>query len=845
MKNFGFAAFAAGLLVVLISCQDPTRLPRFTVSFDLNGGGGTAPAPRMVEVGSATTLPNASGFSKAGYDFGWWATNTDGTGTVHNAGSQYTPSGDRTMFARWVTQGTFMISFNANGGSGTVPALAATQGHGVPLPGAEGLIRTGQTFASWNTSPDGTGTNHEGGSTFVPLEHVTLYARWVPTVAVAFNVNGGLGAVPSLAVGQGLGVTLPGSDGLSRTGYAFAGWNTLPNGMGVNHDAGYMFVPQGNTVLYARWLPGFTVTFSANGGAGAVPAQVAVIGLTITLPSGAELSRPGHVLVGWNENAAGTGTNHPAGSSFAPTANITLYARWLASGAAFTVTFNANGGEGIVPAQSVAIGSAMTLPSGAGFSRPGYLFGGWNRTTAGAGTNYPAGMLFMPTANITLYASWELPQLTGTVSIIGNTIIGQTLTANVANLGGSGDISFQWRRGMHNVGSNSGTYVVQPTDLGQAITVTVTRAGNSGEVISAPTGLVPFPLFRDISAGGHHTVGICEGGMLWSWGRNNVGQLGDGTTTQRTRPWVTDVTSDRVSNWASVSASRYHTVAVRTDGTLWAWGNNSFGQLGDGTLTQRHSPVRIGTASNWVSVSTSRLHTVAIRADGTLWAWGSNLNAQLGDGTRRDSHSPLRIGTASDWASVSAGELHNVAIKTDGTLWAWGSNWEGQIGDGTRWIRDIPVRIGTDNDWVSAYAGLAHNVAVRTDGTLWAWGFNSSGQIGDGTTTNRHSPVQIGADGDWASAYAGPDRTFAIRTDGTLWAWGWNGNGRLGDGTTTRRPSPVQIGTDGDWASVSTGGSHNVAERTDGTLWAWGWNGYGGLGDGTTTQRHSPILISR
>jgi len=236
-----------------------------------------------------------------------------------------------------------------------------------------------------------------------------------------------------------------------------------------------------------------------------------------------------------------------------------------------------------------------------------------------------------------------------------------------------------------------------------------------------------------------------------------------------------------------------NTFAITTDGSLWAWGSNEYGRLGDGTETvygfshtitvdnDKKSPVKIGTATNWASIVASGGHTVAIKTDGTLWAWGFNGTGQLGDGTNTQRTSPVHIGTATNWKSVSTVGDHTVAIKTDGTLWAWGFNYFGQLGDGTITNRNSPVQIGTATNWKSIGAGSGHTIAIKTDGTLWAWGYNGSGQLGDGTSTQRTSPVQIGTANNWKSISLGNAHTIAIKTDGTLWAWGYNGNGQLGD----------------------------------------------------------------
>jgi hypothetical protein len=252
-------------------------------------------------------------------------------------------------------------------------------------------------------------------------------------------------------------------------------------------------------------------------------------------------------------------------------------------------------------------------------------------------------------------------------------------------------------------------------------------------------------------------------------------------------------------------------VAVRTDGTLWTWGRNQYGQLGDGTTTDRTSPIQIGSATTWQSVAAGDSHTVAVRTDGTLWAWGYNNNGQVGEGTTTIT-SPLQIGSATTWGGSVAASGHTVAVRTDGTLWAWGNNYHGQVGDGTNSSRRAgPVQIGTATSWRSVAAGMGHTLAVRTDGTLWAWGWYYRGALGDGSGKYQYSPVQIGTATTWSSVAARENHSVAIRTDGTLWAWGANESGQLGDGTTTDRTSPVQVGSAASWQSVAAGSQHIVA----------------------------------
>jgi alpha-tubulin suppressor-like RCC1 family protein len=301
--------------------------------------------------------------------------------------------------------------------------------------------------------------------------------------------------------------------------------------------------------------------------------------------------------------------------------------------------------------------------------------------------------------------------------------------------------------------------------------------------------------------------------------------------------------------WKEVSAQNNHIVALKTDGTLWTWGSNNAGQLGDNTTINKNVPTQIGTANNWKSVSAGEEFSAAIKSDGTLWTWGNNAQGELGNGTTVNKLIPTQVGTATNWAFISAGAQHIIAKKTDGTLWIWGALSIHLDGDGEPIVdasSTIPTEIGTGFNWTTSQvsAGGFHNLALKPDGSLWAWGNNLFYQLGNGNTTSSNTITQIGTDVDWQSVATGTGTSFAIKTSGKLYGWGFNDDGRVGDGTTIHKSSPTQVGTDTNWKSVEGGNTQTIGLKTNGDVYAWGDNSSGQLGDATNINRIVPTFIA-
>jgi alpha-tubulin suppressor-like RCC1 family protein len=330
---------------------------------------------------------------------------------------------------------------------------------------------------------------------------------------------------------------------------------------------------------------------------------------------------------------------------------------------------------------------------------------------------------------------------------------------------------------------------------------------------------------------------------LYAWGGNSFGQLGLNNNNSYSSP----VQVGALSNWITIAAGYKTAFGIKSNGTLWAWGTNNSGQLGLNNTTYYSSPKQVGALTNWSKISASN-STLAIKTDGTLWAWGQNIQGKLGLGNTTYYSSPKQVGTLTNWLNVSAGYLATLAIKTDGTLWAWGQNSFGNLGLGNTTNYSSPKQVGALNNWnsvLSTGVSGSFTIATKTDGTLWAWGRNNYGQLGLGNTTNYSSPVQIGALVNWNTLVSSSGSTtsiFAIKKDGTLWAWGYNGYGTLGLGNTTYYSSPKQVGALTNWLSISAVDSA-LAIKTNGTLWGWGYNTNGQLGLNNTTNYSSPKQI--
>ena len=337
--------------------------------------------------------------------------------------------------------------------------------------------------------------------------------------------------------------------------------------------------------------------------------------------------------------------------------------------------------------------------------------------------------------------------------------------------------------------------------------------------------------------------------VLYGWGLNDNGRVGDNTIVSKLSP-VTVVGG--ITNWRQVAAGGGFSLALTSSGILYSWGGNNYGRLGDGSGSDRSSPgTVVGGITSWTQVSAGLHHSVALTSAGVAYAWGQNFYGNLGDGTTTQRTSPVTVvGSITTWSQVIAAGRHNLGLTRAGIAYAWGQNGSGQVGDNSTVDKSSPVTVvGGITTWSrlsgSMVQGGGEGLGITSAGVAYAWGLGTTGQLGNNASTNRSSPVTVvGGITNWSFLTGGGQNCLGLTSSGIIYGWGGNTYGSLGDGTTVVRSSPVTVvGGITSWSQISAGYRRGFGLTGTGVAYAWGRNNYGGLGDDTNSNRSSPVTV--
>jgi alpha-tubulin suppressor-like RCC1 family protein len=364
--------------------------------------------------------------------------------------------------------------------------------------------------------------------------------------------------------------------------------------------------------------------------------------------------------------------------------------------------------------------------------------------------------------------------------------------------------------------------------ISAAIGAVVVLAAACASTASAPAVVT----VKQVSGGWNHALALKSDGSVWAWGGNTNGELGDGTTAGTLVPIQVKAIGRKV---IAIAAGWDSSVALKADGSVWAWGANDRGQLGSGSNVPSSTPVKVtGLNGRFTAIAAGLGFGLALRSDGTVWGWGDDFQGQLGNGSNDDTTTAVEaVGLAGRVVAIAAGKAHSLALKSDGTLWAWGDNGSHALGADTAGVfQNTPVAVqGLGAGVVAMAGGLEHSAAVKSDGSVWSWGraFIPSGDY-MGTLTPTQVPGLTGV----KQVAGGWDFFIALESNGSVWAWGQN-LGDLGDGSgRDSLTNPVHVlGLDKGVVAIAAAQEDGYAVRSDHSVWAWGNNNYGELGNGT------------
>jgi len=554
----------------------------------------------------------------------------------------------------------------------------------------------------------------------------------------------------------------------------------------------------------------------------------------------------GESFTGWTGPAVAN-ASAPATTITMPAANTTVTANFAAIVTySLAVVNGTNSGY-------YAAGTVVTIAANA--APPGLVFSSWSGGPVASAAS-PSTTFTMPAANTTITADYSAPLLgpyTVTYSGVGSTAgfgpsdPNQYFTGQAVLVPGNSGYLF-------NPGHSFIGWNIAPdgSGAGYAPGATLTM-GNSNVTLYPQWNTQDWPV--SVWGGARAAIVLKADSSVWTWGMNSNGQLGNGATTDSSLPVqvLGPYGAGYLTGTIAVMGGEEHNLALKSDGSVWAWGMNGVNQLGNGNASDSATPVQVSGLSSIVSVASRAYHSLAVKSDGTVWAWGTDRSGALGNGVadlNPDYPVPVQVQGLSNPLMVTTGYYFSVALMPDHTLVAWGNNVNGELGNGTTNPQYTPAPVlGIDHViWVSA--GWTHVVAIKSDGTVWTWGGNfwggiypGAGMLGDGTTADHYLPEQVPGLAGAIQASGGDSFTSVLLSNGTVWTFGSNGAGQLGTGSFSPAQSlvPVQVKGLGNIVSITGRDHHNQAIRSDGTVWSWGSGENGELGNGTT--QNSPTVV--
>lgn len=392
--------------------------------------------------------------------------------------------------------------------------------------------------------------------------------------------------------------------------------------------------------------------------------------------------------------------------------------------------------------------------------------------------------------------------------------------------------------------------------------VTVLALAGTGLGLSAGAASASVVIRPEtISAGTAHTCALDSAGKAWCWGLNVLGRLGDGADFDENTGWVSEYAPVRVAGgrtFVTIGAGDDHTCALDRSGAAWCWGSDEFGQLGDGDAgggSWSAVPVRVAGGHTFRSITVGNIHTCALGRAGQAWCWGNDSWGQIGDGAPAPwpgQLSPVRVAGTRSYTAITAGGYHTCALAVTGKAWCWGSDAAGQVGDGSgaEGTKATPVRVAGGIVFRSISAGLEHTCALGRTGRAWCWGSNTAGQLGNRAMGGpASSPVRVVGGLRFRTVSAGGGHTCALGMAGRAWCWGADDAGQLGNGRAGQRaqsPTPRRVSGHRTFATIAAGAGHSCAVSTSGSAWCWGSDAGGQVGDGAASQadKHSPVRVA-